>query len=51
MKVLHINTVFGVFMRLLAKNIEQNPNIEQFFIVKESLEEKTENVFQEEQAP
>ena len=51
MKVLHINTVFSqggaaLLMQTLAKNIEQNPSIEQFFIVKESSEEKAKNVFQ-----
>lgn len=51
MKILHINSVFSqggaaLLMQILAKNLEQNQNIEQFFIVKESSEAKADNVFQ-----
>ena len=51
MKILHINSVYdqggaALLMRTLAKNIEQNHDVEQFFIVKEPSEEKAENIFQ-----
>ena len=51
MKILHINTAFdqggaALLMRIITKNLEQNPSIEQFFIVKESTEEKANTVFQ-----
>lgn len=51
MKILHINSVFSqggaaLLMQILAKDLEQNQNIEQFFIVKESSEAKADNVFQ-----
>ena len=51
MKILHINSVFSqggaaLLMRLLAKNVEQNKDIEQFFIVKENSSKNTENIFQ-----
>ena len=51
MKILHINSVFdqggaALLMRNLANNIEQNKDVKQFFIIKESSETKTNNVFQ-----
>lgn len=51
MKILHINTLYdqggaALLMQTLAKNIEQNKDVEQFFIVKESSEAKADNVFQ-----
>ena len=51
MKILHINTLYdkggaALLMRIIAKNLEQNKDIEQFFIVKESSEEKANNLFQ-----
>ena len=33
-------------MRILAKNVEQNKDIEQFFLVKESSDENAERIFQ-----
>ena len=50
MKILHINSVFSqggaaLLMRILAKNLEHNRGIEQFFIVKEISGKNTENVF------
>lgn len=51
MKILHINTLYGkggaaLLMQTLAKNIEQNKDVEQFFIVKESSEAKADNILQ-----
>ena len=51
MKTLHINSYYGkggaaLLMKILAKNLEQNRNIDQFFIVKEFFDEKTEKIFQ-----
>ena len=45
MKVLHINTVFGVFIQILVNALEQNQNIEQSFIVKDSTEGERKNLF------
>ena len=38
-------------MQILAKNVEQNKDIEQFFLVKESSEVKADNVFQTKTLP
>ena len=38
-------------MRILAKNIETNQDVEQFFIVKESSDESTEKIFQTKNIP
>lgn len=51
MKVLNINTSYAkggaaLLMRILAKNIETNQDVEQFFIVKESSDENTGKIFQ-----
>lgn len=52
MKILHINTSYdkggaALLMRTLAKNIVQNQDVEQLFIVKESATKaNTENIFQ-----
>ena len=51
MKILHINTLYdqggaALLIRILSKNLEQNGNIKQFFIVKEFSEEEAKNVFQ-----
>ena len=56
MKILHINAVYdqggaALLMRILAKDIKQNQDIEQFFIVKESSEAKADNVFQTKNLP
>ena len=50
MKILHINAVYdqggaALLMQILAKNIEQNKCLEQFFIVKDSFEATTNNIF------
>ena len=51
MKVLHINTLFAqggaaLLMQILAKNLEQNHGVEQYFVVKENLGNLTNNIFQ-----
>ena len=51
MKILHINTSYdkggaALLMRALAKNIVQNQDVEQLFIVKGSTKEKTRDIFQ-----
>ena len=51
MKILHINTIFSqggaaLLMQILAKNLEQNHDVEQCFIVKENSDEKAKDVFQ-----
>lgn len=51
MKILHINSVFSqggaaLLMRILAKNVKQNEDIEQFFLVKESSDKNAERIFQ-----
>ncbi len=51
MKILHINTLFAqggaaLLMQILAKNLEQNHDVEQCFIVKENSDEKAKDVFQ-----
>ncbi len=50
MKILHINTIFSqggaaLLMQILAKNLKQNHNVEQYFIVKEISDENVKNVF------
>ncbi|MBP5592316.1 glycosyltransferase [bacterium] len=56
MKILHINSVYNqggaaLLMRILAKNIETNQDVDQFFIVKESSDESTEKIFQTKNIP
>ena len=51
MKILHINSVFSqggaaLLMQILAKNLEQNHGVEQYFVVKENLGNLTNNIFQ-----
>ena len=51
MKILHINSVFlqggaALLMQLLAKNLEQNHDVEQYFIVQKNLGEERKNIFQ-----
>jgi len=51
LKILHINALYdqggaALMMQTLAKNIEQNKDVDQFFIVKESSEAKANYVFQ-----
>ena len=50
MKILHINTVFSqggaaLLMQILAKNLEQNHDVEQHFVVKENLGKESKNIF------
>lgn len=51
MRILRINTSYckggaALLTQILTKNLEKNHAVENFFIVKESSEEKTKNVFQ-----
>ena len=50
MKILHINTVLSqggaaLLMQLLAKNLEQNHGVEQYFTVQRNLGKESKNIF------